>query len=105
MLQNTERFKNDLARYNDAIDKITNEQEKLAAKKLLNDLIYEVKNMDNMYVDMVYAKQLPTMGNEMRDKIGSIRKQLDSKIRHSSHATTINQQSWLHRKYNEKYNV
>jgi hypothetical protein len=84
MLQSTERFKNDLARYSDAIDKITNEQEKLAAKKLLNDLIYEVKNMDNMYVDMVYAKQLPTMGNEMRDKIGSIRKQLDAKIKFSN---------------------
>jgi hypothetical protein len=81
MLQSTERFKNDLARYTDAIDKISNEQEKLAAKKLLNDLIYEVKNMDNMYVDMVYAKQLPTMGNEMRDKIGSIRKQLDTKLK------------------------
>jgi hypothetical protein len=80
MLQNTERFKNDLARYGDAIDKIPNEQEKLAAKKLLNDLIYEVKNMDNMYLDMIYANQLPTMGTEMRDKIGSIRKQLDQKI-------------------------
>ena len=81
MLQSTERFKNDLARYRDAIDKISNEQEKLAATKLLNDLIHEVKNMDNMYVDMVYAKQLPTMGNDMRDKIRSIRKQLDSKIK------------------------
>ncbi len=80
MLQNTERFKNDLARYTEAIDKISNEQEKLAAKKLLNDLIYEVKNMDNMYVDMVYAKQLPTMGNEMREKIMSIRKKLDKTI-------------------------
>jgi hypothetical protein len=81
MLQSTERFKTDLARYSDAIDKISSEQEKLAAKKLLNDLIYEVKNMDNMYVDMVYAKQLPTMGNNMRDKIGSIRKQLEAKIK------------------------
>jgi hypothetical protein len=64
-------------RYNSAIDKISNEQEKLAAKKLLNDLIYEVKNMDNMYIDMVYAKQLPTMGNDMREKIVSIRKKLE----------------------------
>ena len=84
MLQNTERFKNDLARYTDAIDKITNEQEKLAAKKLLNDLIYEVKNMDNMYVDMVYANQLPTMGNDMREKIIALRKKLDNKIRTST---------------------
>jgi len=81
MLQNTERFKTDLARYTDVIDKISNEQEKLTARKLLNDLIYEVKNMDNMYVDMVYAKQLPTMGNEMRDKIGSIRKKLEDQIK------------------------
>ena len=81
MLQNTERFKTDLARYTDVIDKISNEQEKLTARKLLNDLIYEVKNMDNMYVDMVYAKQLPTMGNLMRDKIGSIRKKLEDQIK------------------------
>jgi len=81
MLQNTERFKNDIRQYSDAIDQISNEQEKLTAKKLLNDLINEVKNMDNMYVDMIYAKQLPTMGNEMRDKIASIRKQLDRNIK------------------------
>jgi hypothetical protein len=80
MLQNTERFKNDLTRYRESIDNISNEKEKLEATRLLNDLIHEVKNMDNMYVDMVYAKQLPTMGNEIRDKIGSIRKQLDQKI-------------------------
>jgi len=80
MLQNTERFKNDLARYRESIDNISNEQEKLAATRLLNDLIHEVKNMDNMYVDMVYAKQLPTMGSEMREKIVNLRKQLDNKI-------------------------
>lgn len=81
MLQQAERFQNDVKKYNEAIEKIVEEQEKLEAKRLLNDLIHEVKNMDNMYVDMVYAKQLPTMGNEMRDKIGSIRKKLDNKLR------------------------
>jgi molecular chaperone GrpE (heat shock protein) len=60
------------------MNKISNEQEKLAAKKLINDLIYEVNNMDNMHMDMIYAKQLPSMGNEMRDKISSIRKKLHS---------------------------
>jgi hypothetical protein len=81
MLQQAERFQNDVKNYNEAIEKIVHEQEKLEAKRLLNDLIYEVKNMDNMYVDMVYAKQLPIMGNEIRDKIVSIRKKLDSKIK------------------------
>lgn len=81
MLHNTERFKNDVARYTAAIDNLSNEQQKLTAKKLLNDLIYEVKNMDNMYIDMVYAKQLPTMGNEMRDKITELRKKLDKALK------------------------
>lgn len=81
MLQQADRFQTDVKKYNEAIEKMSEGQEKLEAKRLLNDLVYEVKNMDNMYVDMVYAKQLPTMGNEMRDKIVSIRKKLDSKIK------------------------
>ena len=84
MLQRTERFQNDVKRYNEIIDGISNEQEKLEAKRLLNDLIYEVKNMDNMYVDMVYANQLPTMGNDMRTKIVEIRKKLDAKLKSST---------------------
>ena len=80
MLQQADRFQNDVKKYNEAIEKIAEGQTKLEAKRLLNDLVYEVKNMDNMYVDMVYAKQLPTIGNEIRDKIGSIRKKLDQKL-------------------------
>jgi hypothetical protein len=80
MLQQANRFQSDVKKYNEAIEKIVHEQEKLEAKRLLNDLIYEVKNMDNMYVDMVYAKQLPTMGNEMREKIFMLRKKLDQKL-------------------------
>jgi len=81
MLQQTERFQTDIKQYRERIDKLVNEQDKLETTRLLNDLIFEVKNMDNMYVDMVYAKQLPTMGNELRGNIGSIRKQLDSKLK------------------------
>ena len=80
MLQQANRFQTDVKKYNEAIENISEGQEKLEAKRLLNDLIHEVKNMDNMYVDMVYAKQLPTMGNEIRDKIVSIRKKLDQKL-------------------------
>lgn len=80
MLQRTERFQKDVTRYRQSIDAMSNETDKNEATKLLNDLIYEVKNMDNMYVDMVYGKQLPTLGSEMREKITNIRKKLDSKI-------------------------
>jgi hypothetical protein len=81
MLQQTERFQTDVKRYRENIDKLINEQDKLEATRLLNDLIFAVKNMDNMYVEMVYAKQLPTQGNEMRNKIVEIRKKLDNKIK------------------------
>jgi len=83
MLQQTERFQTDVKRYRENIDKMVNEQDKFEATRLLNDLIFAVKNMDNMYVEMVYAKQLPTQGNEMRDKIVSIRKQLDNKLKNT----------------------
>ena len=81
MLQQADRFQNDIKKYNEAIEKIAEEQTKLEAKRLLNDLVYEVKNMDNMYVDMVYAKQLPTIGNEIREKIVGLRKQLNKKLK------------------------
>ena len=81
ILQNTERFQAEIKHYNEAINQMPEGQPQLEAKRLLNDLIHEVKNMDSMYIDMVYARQLPTMGNDMRDKIGSIRKQLDKKIK------------------------
>jgi hypothetical protein len=83
MLQQTERFQTDVKRYREQIDKMVNEQDKLEATRLLNDLIFEVKHMDNMYVEMVYSKQLPTQGNEIRDKIVSIRRKLDNKINSS----------------------
>ena len=81
ILQNTERFQAEIKHYNEAINQMSEGQPQLEAKRLLNDLIHEVKNMDGMYMDMVYARQLPTMGNDMRDKIGSIRKKLDNKIK------------------------
>jgi hypothetical protein len=81
MLQRSERFQNDVKQYTEAIAKMPDGQEKLEATRLLNDLVYEVKNMDNMYVDMVYAKQLASLGSEMKDKIGSIRKKLESKLK------------------------
>ena len=81
ILQNTERFQAEIKHYNEAINQMSEGQPQLEAKRLLNDLIHEVKNMDSMYIDMVYAKQLPTMGNEMRDKIVSLRKQLSKKLK------------------------
>jgi hypothetical protein len=81
MLQKTERFQADVKRYSEAIERMADGQAKLEAKKLLNDLVYEVRNMDNMYLDMVYSKQLPSLGNDIKSKITSIRKSLDNYIK------------------------
>jgi hypothetical protein len=81
MLQHNERFQNDVKRYREAIEKMSEGQAKDETTRILNDLIYEVKNIDNMYLDMVYGKQLQSTGNEFREKIASIRKKLETKIK------------------------
>jgi len=83
MIQNTERFKADVKRYSEAIERLPEGSFKTEVNTLLNNLIYEVKNMDNMYVDMIYSRQLTSLGSELKDKITSLRTQLDSKLKSS----------------------
>lgn len=80
MLQQTDRFKQDVQRYSQIINLLPDGPSKQEAQQLLNTLIAAVKNMDNMYLDMVYAKQLPGIGNEMKSDIQIIRKKLENKI-------------------------
>ncbi len=80
-IYSTDRFQNDLKKYKSAVEKISNEAEKAEAQKILNDLILNVKRMDNMYLDMVYSGQLTSVGSEMREKILDIRKRLESKLK------------------------
>jgi hypothetical protein len=80
MLQHNERFQNDVKRYSEAIEKMPEGRAKDETTRILNDLIYEVKNIDNMYLDMVYSKQLQSTGSELRERIASIRKKLDDKL-------------------------
>ena len=75
------RFKDDIEKYNSAIKLMSDESQKQEAIKLLNDLVFEVKKMDNMHLDLVYSHSLGTAGNEFRDNIGSIRKKLETKIK------------------------
>lgn len=81
MLQNNPRYKNDIDRYTKAIQNMEDGPAKDEVKKLLNDLIYAVKEMDNRFLDMIYSKQLPSIGNEMRDRITDLRKKLESRVK------------------------
>lgn len=78
MLQQTERFQNDVRRYKEAIEKITDESTKSESQKLLNNLILEVKSLDNSFADMIYKKQLNSSNSETRERLASVRKKLDS---------------------------
>ena len=69
-------FQTDLARYSTAIDSMPEGPNRSEANKLLSLLISEVRKMDEMHTEMIYSKQLPSMGQEFRERISSIRKNL-----------------------------
>jgi hypothetical protein len=54
---------------------------RIELNRLLSSLIVEVRKMDDMHNEMIYTRQLPSMGQEFREKISAIRKQLDSKLK------------------------
>ncbi len=49
--------------------------------QLLQKLTYSIKKLDNMHLEMIYSRQLPTMGNEMKQEISDLRKKLETRIR------------------------
>ncbi len=79
-LYKSERFKEEVKRFDAAISQLEEGTAKENLKHLLSSLITEVKKMDNMYMDMVYTHQLGSMGNDFRSKIMSIRKQLEESL-------------------------
>jgi hypothetical protein len=49
--------------------------------QLLKKLIGEIKKLDSMHMEMVYTRQLPSMGGDMKQEITAIRRQLETKIK------------------------
>lgn len=77
-LHKAERFMEDVKKCDQAIEQLADGVLKEDAKKLLNQLIFEVKKMDNLYMDMIYNHQLGTTDTEFRERILNIRKNLYS---------------------------
>jgi hypothetical protein len=59
---------------------------KQESQLLLNKLIAEIKKLDSMHMEMVYSRQLPTMGGEMKQDITAIRQKLETRIKDWSQA-------------------
>lgn len=79
-ISQSERFKNSLKEYNEAIEKIENPQKKEEVTRLLNDLKQEVRAIDEFYENLKFGAAMPSRVDETRSEISSIRKELDRKL-------------------------
>jgi hypothetical protein len=86
LLQRSSRFQEDCAKYRTAIGTMPDGPAKQESQQLLNKLIGEIKKLDSMHMEMIYSRQLPTMGGDMKQDITNIRKQLETRIRDWSQA-------------------
>lgn len=81
LLQQSSRFQEDYERYRTTIDTMPDGAVKQESQQLLNKLVAEIKKLDSMHMEMVYSRQLPSMGSEMKQDITAIRKKLETRIR------------------------
>ena len=79
-IRSSQNFKNELQKFDDALSKISNEAAKAEITRLIQQLIFEVKKIDETHSEMIYTKQIPTTGSEMRKNIFELRKKIDQKI-------------------------
>jgi hypothetical protein len=80
------RFQEDCAKYRTAIDTMPDGPAKQESQQLLNKLIAEIKKLDSMHMEMIYSRQLPTIGGEMKQSITATRKKLETRIKDWSQA-------------------
>jgi ribosomal protein S6 len=86
LLQKSSRFQEDCEKYKSVIDTMPEGNVKNETVQLLQKLTYSIKKLDDMHLEMIYARQLPTMGNEMKEEISGLRKKLETRIRDWSQA-------------------
>ena len=81
LLEKSSRFQEDYTRYQSIIAEIPEGDFKQDVSQLLKKLVGEVKKLDSMHMEMVYTRQLPSMGGDMKQGITAIRRQLVHKIK------------------------
>jgi hypothetical protein len=81
LLEKSSRFQEDYTRYQSIIAEIPEGDFKQDVSQLLKKLVGEVKKLDSMHMEMVYTRQLPSMGGDMKQGITAIRRQLENKIK------------------------
>lgn len=81
LLEKSSRFQEDYTRYQSAIAEMPEGDFKQDVNQLLKKLVGEIKKLDSMHMEMVYTRQLPSMGTDMKQEITAIRRQLEIKIK------------------------
>ena len=80
-LLQSSRFLKDCEKYESMIATMPEGNVKTETVQLLQKLIYSIKKLDNMHLEMIYSRQLPTMGGDMKQEITDLRKKLETRIK------------------------
>ncbi len=71
------RFKQDYDRYTAAISTLPEGEFKSRMSSTLEKLVNEIKKLDGLHSEMVYTKQLPSMGTDLKSIITELRRDLE----------------------------
>lgn len=74
-------FQQEYLRYLVKINSMADGQFKQEMKTLLENLVITVKKLDNMHMELIHNRQMPSIGSNIRHDIMAIRKKLDHKLR------------------------
>lgn len=81
LLQKTPRFQQDHERYLAKIASIPDGEFKQEVRDLLNKLVAEVRKLDSMHMELIYSRQMPNTGSDIKQDITSLRKKLDHRLK------------------------
>jgi hypothetical protein len=80
-IHKSSRFKKDYDRYSSAISNLPEGDFKSKMTSTLIKLVNEIKKLDGFHTEMIYTRQLPSMGGDIKTTITEIRKELESNLK------------------------
>jgi hypothetical protein len=79
-LENSERFKTEFNDWRSRINNVTNDRVKTELNEKLNQLLREVRAVDQQHRDILMAKQLPNMIADSRTTLTDLRQSITRQL-------------------------
>ena len=79
-LENSERFKTEFNDWRSRINNVTNDRVKTELNEKLNQLLREVRAVDQQHRDIMMAKQLPNMIADSRTTLTDLRQSITRQL-------------------------